>query len=230
MNLEMAEAYEECARLRAALAEKDAEIKSLTVQAIAAGDKAYRDGIVRCGTAPAPVVGTIIKCLVCALDKPWATWSPHGVAVCVDCRAARFALGAAQGQVAALRGRVAALRKVEDAARELLEVADLRDDTTLPHPADDPKLWTARMQSAWDDIRARLDHTYVRSDNNAAVCGNCGGFYYAHPPPERLCRGHKASFIRAGKCGGCELDAVVDGSCVACGARADDDGMPEGEP
>ena len=39
---------------------------------------------------------------------------------------------------------------------ELLEVGDLRGDTTLPHPSDDPLLWTARMQEAWDESRAAL--------------------------------------------------------------------------
>jgi hypothetical protein len=43
-----------------------------------------------------------------------------------------------------------------DAATELLEVADLRGETALPHPADDPKLWTARMQTAWDELRRVL--------------------------------------------------------------------------
>ena len=41
-----------------------------------------------------------------------------------------------------------------EAAEELLEVAALRGDADLPHPADDPKLWTARMQTAWDELRA----------------------------------------------------------------------------
>ena len=39
-----------------------------------------------------------------------------------------------------------------DAAEELLEVADHRGDNVLPHPADDTLLWTARMQTAWDEI------------------------------------------------------------------------------
>ena len=40
-----------------------------------------------------------------------------------------------------------------DALTELLEVGDLRSDTQLPHPSDDPLLWTARMQEAWDVVR-----------------------------------------------------------------------------
>jgi hypothetical protein len=35
---------------------------------------------------------------------------------------------------------------------ELLEVATLRGDNDLPHPCNDPKLWTARMQTAWDEL------------------------------------------------------------------------------
>jgi hypothetical protein len=45
---------------------------------------------------------------------------------------------------------------LRDAAEELLTVADLRGDSDLPHPADDEKHWTARMQTAWDDLRAAL--------------------------------------------------------------------------
>jgi hypothetical protein len=41
-------------------------------------------------------------------------------------------------------------------ARELLEVADLRGDADLPRPEDDNKLWTARMQTAWDELRNAL--------------------------------------------------------------------------
>jgi len=43
-----------------------------------------------------------------------------------------------------------------EAAQELVEVADLRGDADLPHPSNDPKLWTARMQTAWDDIRKAI--------------------------------------------------------------------------
>jgi len=46
--------------------------------------------------------------------------------------------------------------RLREALTELLEVARLRGDDDLPHPADDVKLWTARMQSAWDDARAAL--------------------------------------------------------------------------
>ncbi len=46
--------------------------------------------------------------------------------------------------------------KLVVAASELLECADLRGDADLPHPSDDPKLWTARMQDAWEGLRAAL--------------------------------------------------------------------------
>ena len=48
------------------------------------------------------------------------------------------------------------LIEVAEAARELLEVAKLRGDNEFQHPADDPKLWTARMQDAWDTADAAL--------------------------------------------------------------------------
>ena len=44
-----------------------------------------------------------------------------------------------------------------DSVEELLEVARLRGDNELPHPENDPKLWTARMQTAWDDLQAAID-------------------------------------------------------------------------
>lgn len=45
---------------------------------------------------------------------------------------------------------------LREAAAELLEVAVLRGDNELPHPADEDKLWTARMQTAWDELDAAL--------------------------------------------------------------------------
>ena len=42
------------------------------------------------------------------------------------------------------------------ALNELLECADLRGDADLPHPCDDPKLWTSRMIIAWEEARAAL--------------------------------------------------------------------------
>lgn len=50
------------------------------------------------------------------------------------------------------------LGKVARAAEELLEVSDLRGDIDdIPGPCDDPKLWTARLITAWEEIRAALD-------------------------------------------------------------------------
>ena len=43
------------------------------------------------------------------------------------------------------------------ACEELLEVAALRGDNTLPHPCDDPKLWSVRMQTAWDELQRIVD-------------------------------------------------------------------------
>lgn len=48
------------------------------------------------------------------------------------------------------------LLAVVEAAKELAEVARLRGDDELPHPANDTKLWTARMQTAWDEVHAAL--------------------------------------------------------------------------
>lgn len=46
---------------------------------------------------------------------------------------------------------------MRDALFELIECAILRGDCDLPHPSDDPKMWTARMQEAWDSARALVD-------------------------------------------------------------------------
>jgi hypothetical protein len=45
---------------------------------------------------------------------------------------------------------------LREAATELLEVAKLRGDNELPNPADDPKLWSARMQTAWIELDTAL--------------------------------------------------------------------------
>ena len=44
------------------------------------------------------------------------------------------------------------LLELAEAAIELTAVARLREDDVLPKPEDDPKLWTARMQSAWNEL------------------------------------------------------------------------------
>ena len=42
--------------------------------------------------------------------------------------------------------------ELRSAVLELLTVAELRGDNFLPHPADDAKLHTTRMQNAWDEL------------------------------------------------------------------------------
>lgn len=69
--------------------------------------------------------------------------------------AARIALG-----VPALEARLAQAEadraELLASLKEVVEVAELRDETVLPKPADDPKLWTARMQTAWDEATALI--------------------------------------------------------------------------
>jgi hypothetical protein len=43
-----------------------------------------------------------------------------------------------------------------EALEELVEVAELRGDSDIPHPCDDPKTWSARMADAWADARAAI--------------------------------------------------------------------------
>ena len=56
-----------------------------------------------------------------------------------------------------LRAELATARNdalaLTNAVDELLEVAALRGDDELPHPSNDPILWTARMQEAWDNLK-----------------------------------------------------------------------------
>lgn len=56
-----------------------------------------------------------------------------------------------------------------EAAQELLEVAVLRGDSTLPSPPDDPKDHSARMQTAWDDLVAAVDHTPLTKAEKGAA-------------------------------------------------------------
>ena len=44
------------------------------------------------------------------------------------------------------------------AAIELISVANRRGDDELPNPANDDKLWTARMQTAWDRLYASVEY------------------------------------------------------------------------
>jgi len=43
-----------------------------------------------------------------------------------------------------------------DACVELYALAERRGDTTLPHPANDPRLWSSRTQDAWDNLREQI--------------------------------------------------------------------------
>ena len=52
---------------------------------------------------------------------------------------------------------LAKLEAVVECAEELNEVAGLRGDNQLPRPEDDPGLWTARMQTAWDELEEALE-------------------------------------------------------------------------
>ena len=69
-------------------------------------------------------------------------------------------------QIAEHAARLAEVERQAAAAMaalaELVEVADLRGDSDLPHPCDDPKLWTARMITAWEEARAALEGTAGR--------------------------------------------------------------------
>ena len=56
----------------------------------------------------------------------------------------------AEAELATAKNDALALTNAVD---ELLEVAALRGDDELPHPSNDPILWTARMQEAWDNLK-----------------------------------------------------------------------------
>ena len=49
------------------------------------------------------------------------------------------------------------LEKLQDAAFELVSVADQRGDSDLPHPSNDVMLWTGRMLDAWNEMRKLLE-------------------------------------------------------------------------
>lgn len=69
---------------------------------------------------------------------------------------------------------------LHEAARELLTVARLRGDNVLPHPAVDTKGWTARMQTAWNELERALNAKpevlrchHDRLDEDG-ICRSCG--------------------------------------------------------
>ena len=59
----------------------------------------------------------------------------------------------------AAEARIAILEPAVEALGELLEVSRLRGDDELPHPCDDPKLWTARAIVAWGDAQEAYAET-----------------------------------------------------------------------
>ena len=63
---------------------------------------------------------------------------------------------------AELKQELDRLRDIYYASSELFEVAQLRGDNDLPHPADDPLLWTARMQEAWDELEYALHEQDIK--------------------------------------------------------------------
>lgn len=65
--------------------------------------------------------------------------------------------------LAALSAERAEHERTGDALVELVTVAGLRGDNDLPHPCDDPKLWTARMQDAWNAAEDRLKEVRERN-------------------------------------------------------------------
>ena len=64
---------------------------------------------------------------------------------------------AAGDKIKSQQKRIEELEELMDATIELLAVAEMRGDDELPHPADDPQLWTARMQDAWSDLRDHVE-------------------------------------------------------------------------
>jgi chromosome segregation ATPase len=59
-------------------------------------------------------------------------------------------------QIDSLEAELAKQAPLIEAAEELSYVAGLRGDDELPHPSNDSKMWTARMQTAWDNLRDAL--------------------------------------------------------------------------
>ncbi len=78
-----------------------------------------------------------------------------------------------------------AVTRVRDSIAEFIECARLRGDNDLPHPCDDPKLWTARMTDAWGELEAIAD-----DDPLAALATP----EPSPTPPERDARGVEVAF------------------------------------
>lgn len=71
-------------------------------------------------------------------------------------------------RVRELEGKRLETEDLVNAATELLEVARLRGDNDLPHPADDPKLWTARMQNAWEELQNAVKLFFIPTPTEGA--------------------------------------------------------------
>jgi hypothetical protein len=73
--------------------------------------------------------------------------------------------------------------RLREAAEELLAVARLRGDNRLPDPGDDENIfgWTARMQTAWDQLDAALASIPAPADERYYY--DCGGtrLRWGHP-------------------------------------------------
>ena len=125
--------------------------------------------------------GPSMDCLVCQLRAELDTAKHQRGYACAQLSDAEFQVGRLRAELAEarkgndeLRGSIQLVCKsfaeaqkelaeakkdgerLRGAALELLLVAVLRGDNSLPHPEDDPLLWTARMQTAWDELDAAM--------------------------------------------------------------------------
>lgn len=115
---------------------------------------------------------------------------------------------------------------VIDAAEELLKVAELRGDNELPHPANDPKLWTARMQQAWIDLEEALKNAAPQVDPGPGAGSSVRGDTGGNPVPAAAASTDSAIIERTSQiaahraCCGTEHDPAngkLHGCCVVCG-------------
>ncbi len=81
-------------------------------------------------------------------------------AIAAELAAVKAERDAANRRADVAEAALAKARELADCVTELLEVADLRGDTQLPEPCDDPLLWTSRMQFAWDETRRFHDEYF----------------------------------------------------------------------
>lgn len=125
------------------------------------------------------------------------------------------------------------------AAVELLEVAGLRGDNDLPHPCNEAKLWTARMQEAWDELQAASDAALTTEPATDAgevlscyrcsaartdmvPCPRCG----SRPPAQQapiecsVCGYYRAPAAVCGKCGDPPAQQAPDAGLVKAVVKA----------